>query len=248
MIPGRLLLRAATVLALTRGGAGPFPTMAGEAVFDSKLTPVMDIAQEAQTPIGLVYTGEEKRRNLDTNGSALWCRNIDLIIEIAIGSFGKNGVEWVETDAELEALLDFFELEVEAALSDLSNPWAAAWRKLVRKIEHWDSEPFRSSEQNVRYAVRQIVIGVEINNDCLPRPTIEPVRLARPATLDVPYLSGLTETLKSNPVFESTWALLSGVRDLVQFPQLKTVAIKGHYGGPSDAPPNVEVPINLEPK
>jgi hypothetical protein len=229
MIPNRLLLRAATVLALTRGGDGPFPTMAGEAVFDSKIRPVTDIAQESMTPVALVYTADEKRTNVASGGSgrAVWQRKVNLVIEIAIGSVSNSGVSWIETDAELEAMLDLFEAEVETALHDPTNPWALAWHRLVRCVETWDSEPFRSSEQAARYAVRQIAIEVALNQDCLPTPTIDTVTATGSGRrLLVPYLEALEDQILESPVFASTRDLINGSRDFVTLPPLRKVAIR----------------------
>ncbi|MGE0699270.1 MAG: hypothetical protein AB7O57_09270 [Hyphomicrobiaceae bacterium] len=239
----RLLLRAATVLALTRGGDGPFPTMAGEAVFDTRLRPVTDIAADNATPVALVYTGEERRLNREADGRPLWTRKLDLVIELAIGSVNSDRLKHIETDPELEALLDFFELEVEATLSDPSNPWSLTWRRLVRKIESWDSEPFRSAEQSTRYAVRQIIIACEINPDCLPQPTTDRVILSEPARLQVPYLAGLEAMILANPVFASTAALMTGARDRVQLPALKGVGMRMDYG---EAAPPVLSNISME--
>jgi hypothetical protein len=246
MIPARMLLRAATVLALTRGGDGPYPTMAGEAVFDSRLKPVTDIAQETMTPVAMVYTADDKRTNMSkAGGRPTWKRTVTLVIELAISSVSKDRMAWIETDADLEALLDLFELEVEVALADPSNPWAMAWRKLARCIESWDSEPFRSAEQSVRYAVRQISIEIEIAQDCLPQATTDKVIAADGNALSIPYLADLEAQIRTSPIFESTRAMMSGARDLVQLPALKRVALKLDTA-PVDGRPDVEAVISME--
>ena len=245
MIPGRLLLRAATVLALTRGGDGPdYPTMAGENIFDSRVRPLSETEAEVSTPIGFVYTGDEKRHNLAAGaaGRPEWKRTISLTIELAMCSVGKDALAWKETDAELEAVLDLFELEVEAALCDLTNPWSVLWRRMVKRIDSWESEAYRSAEQSVRYAVRGLHIGVEINNDCMPQPTIDPVKVAKPAKLQIPYLQELADQIDRDPMFASTRRLISGANDLVQLPALKRVHFRTAEVDP------VSVHVNLETK
>lgn len=246
MIPNRLLLRAATVLALTRGGDGPFPTMAGEAVFDSKLMPVADISAETHLPVILVYTDADKRRNKDTNAARTWERKLELVIEIAISSIKPGAqAEWAETDAELEATLDLFEAEVETALFDPTSPWSAHWRKLIKSFESWESVPHRSAEQAARYAVRQIVIDVCVHTDCLPTPSTEAPQL--PVTTDengvhipgallpIPYLLPFErETLATSPALESTRLLLSGASTQPIVPALKRISLKVDAIDPAD--------------
>lgn len=245
MIPQRLLLRAATVLALTRGGDGPFPTMAGEAVFDSKMLPVADIAQETHLPVVLVYTDADKRRNRDLNSGRTWERRLELVIEIAISSFTKDGVQWAEADAELEATLDLFEAEIETALFDPTNPWSAHWRKLIKAFETWESVPHRSAEQAARYAVRQIVIDVVLHSDCLPTPSTEAPTLPQTtdangvfipgSLLPIPYLLPFErETLAVSPALESTRLLLSGASQQPIVPALKRISLKVDAIDPAD--------------
>lgn len=240
MISNRLLLRAATVLALTRGGVGPYPTMAGEGVFDTKLKPVTDLAQESMTPIALVYTDADKRTNLETGGTRVnWKRNVTVIIELAIGSVkpgdvGKpNVIKYLETDPEIEAMLDLFELETEMALFAIDNPYALAWRGMVKCIEEWESTPYRSAEQAARYAVRQIAITVELKADCVwQQATTGAVTEVQRPYLPVPYLSDLEDAIVANPeVFSSTLALLKGASSQVRLPELKHIHIEQDYGG-----------------
>jgi hypothetical protein len=229
MIPNRLLLRAATVLALTQGGSGPYPTMANEAVFDTKLKPVTDVAQESMTPFVLIYTDLDTRENLEKGGGrANWKRHIDMIIQLGIGSVKPDKIDWIETDPELEALLDLFELEVEMALFAIDNPWALYWRRIIKCVESWESVPYRSAEQTARYAVRQIAIKVEIAAECQQRPLApgaQPV-LAQDPLIPVPYLADLLTLINGNPVFESTRKLLTGEAAQAKLAELKTIGIR----------------------
>lgn len=245
MIPNRLLLRAATVLALTRGGDGPYPTMAGEAVFDTKLKPITDIAQETMVPVILVYTDADARLNKERNATRNWKRTIDLVIEIAISSLGPDKAEWAETDAELEAILDLFEAEVETALMDVTNQWANYWRKLVRCMDSWESTPYRSAEQTVRYAVRQIHIECEVQTDCFPSFTTETPKFASlidkdgkfipGSLLPIPYLAQFeSEVLANDELFKTTRDLLQGVTHQPVLPALKRIGLKIDAIDPAD--------------
>lgn len=257
MIPARLLLRALTVLTLTRGGSGPFPTMAGAAVFDTRIDPIVEVAEENQhLPLAIVYTDNDQRKNLNTNTSGgPWSRSIDLVIEIALGSIRKGSAteekakfEFAETDAEMEALLDFFEAEVELALADPVNPYAVQWRLLVKKWIFVESVPHRSSSGAQRLAVRQLRFEVEIAADCRPKPTLTaptPPVITDPETgefipgslMPIPYLVDLERSIATsvdNPIFENTRAMLLGASLNPVLPALQRIAIMGDFIDPAD--------------
>lgn len=225
MIPNRLLFRAATVLALTRGGQPPYPTMAGGLVYDTRIVPISDIAQEAMLPVILVYTDSDSKTNVERNGRPKWKRMVHLVIEIAISSATKDAISRIETDAELEALLDFFEAEVEAALFDPTNEWAVLWRTMTRCIENWTSEPYRSADQASRYAVRQIFMEVELAPECAVEVTTEEVLGKVQHNLDqIPYLAPLAEQIEKDEVFASTRRLLTSP-GLVTLPRLRGISL-----------------------
>lgn len=246
MIPNKLLLRAATIMALTRGGGdGPYPTMAGAQVFDTKLKPITDLAQESMTPVVLVYTDADTRTNKDPNTKRSWKRNVALVIELALGSIGANGIEYAEADSELEALMDLFELEVETALQNPACPWAQHWSRLIKTIDQWEVTPFRSAEQSRRYAVRQILISCTIDTECAPQPTIGRPHVTKTidengafipgSLLPVPYLAPFEAAmLATEPVFESTRQLLTGAAHQPLVPALRSVFIKGDFIDPAD--------------
>lgn len=242
MIPGRILLRAATVLALTRGGVAPYPTMAGEGIFDSKMQPVTELMQEGMTPLAMVYTDTESRTNLNTSGGRPnWKRTIDLMIEIGIGSAAKKNAstgeqvqwQWIETDPELEGMLDLFEAEIDLALNAIDNPYATYWRKLIKTVIGWESVPHRSAEQSARYAVRSIVIECELAADCPPMPVVDVDTAAingGSLFAGVPHLASLEAIIRGNPeVFAPTLAMLTGRAQQVPLPKLKTIHIEQEH-------------------
>lgn len=223
MIPIKLLLRVLTVLTLTRGGAEPYPTMAGPNVFDTRIAPLTDVAADVSLPIIVVYTDMDQRRTVDNSGNMR--RSVVLVIEIAISGIAQNNLVRLETDPELEATLDLFEAETLAAFGDPSNPWAMKWKGLVRSTKEVDIEPFRSSDQAQRYAVRRIVFEVDLANDCLPAVNAEPVAMPMPPA---PYLDDLWSSIKAEPIFASTRMLLTGARS-TNVPLLERFRVTGQH-------------------
>lgn len=256
MFPVRPWMRAATVLALSRGGKAPFPTMASAAVFDTRLLPIEDLLQEGMTPVALVYTDSDKLSSLDKNGGRVYRRELTLIIEIAIGSVGKSPDgkrewAWAQTDAELETLLDLFEFEVWNCLHDTTNPYTAQWRTVVKGIEDWESVPFRSGEQANRYAVRQIHAQLSIRPDCFrstfvgSQPAPNTPNEATAPLIPIPYLSELSQQIAVEPIFQSTRDLLldNPVDPSSVLPMLKTISLKvdavDPMADPNRLPPGV---------
>lgn len=252
MIPNRLLLRALTVLALSRGGQAPFPTMAGEAVYDTRLEPITDIATEGMSPVILVYTDTDMRQNVNRNTAGTWSRKVALIIELSICSVkktpdGTGSFEWLETSAEIEAMLDIFELQVEHAFADVTNPFAMQWSKLVKRFEAYESTPSRSAEQAVRYAVRQLHFDIELATDCRPSPAItapettpyldEEGVLIPGSLLPIYYLGALEQSIATEPFFEGVRSMLTGASLSPVLPALKSVHVAADIKGPNGTAP-----------
>ena len=203
----RLALRAATVDALSNGGVAPFPTIAGPMIFDSKIDGLEHSATETMLPCVIVYTNRDlshlPTKNQDNSFDQ---RQIELCMDLIIGTHVGDSFKYVDTDAEMEALLDLFEWQVWRTLNDPYSAKAKTWLKMVRSIDGWGSEPAREAKAANRLAMRQITALVRIKNDCLPAalmvrpgervmvPNIEPL-------ITVPYLSAMNDVLKSNPTF-----------------------------------------------
>ena len=254
IFPVRPWMRAATVLALSRGGQAPFPTMAGPAVFDTRLLPIEDLLQEGMTPVALVYTDADKLTSLDRNGGRNYRRELTLIIEIAIGSVGRtpDGADkkwaWAETDAELETLLDLFEFEVWNCLHDGTNPYTAQWRQVVKGVEDWESIPFRSAEQANRYAVRQIHAQICLRPDCYRSTFVgaqPPRNVPTTPLIPIPYLAELSQQVAEAPIFQSTRDLLldNPAQPESVLPLLTTISLKvdaiDPMADPNRLPPGV---------
>lgn len=257
----RLQLRSATVLALSNNEATPFPTIAGPLVFDSKMDPIADTLGETMMPCVIVYTDKDEQTKLDRgNGTLFHERRIGLTIECCIGTFSKNGATWLETDPELEAMLDVFEWQVWFTLWGQS-PGAVAWRKLIKQIESWSSVPGRSADGNTRISVRQITAHLIVNNDCRPQVGIVGPGESFPtpqvdSLLGVPYLAGLEETLRKKPEFAVLAEQLAAARTgspMTILPRLAGISM-GYYTmtpnpetGESEPAPGSRVEVNLKP-
>lgn len=173
----RTALRLATIAALTNGGAAPWPTLAGARVYDSRSDPVDLAGLKEPMPVIVVHTERDAYQRSAPNGRGLSIprlRSIDLRIEIGINSAGvdENGdpvAGWPKIDADLEAMLDLFEWQVEAALFG-HGPWALWWRDLFGIVES-TSERFITTpeEGSLRLAAREILIGLNVAPDCLPK-------------------------------------------------------------------------------
>lgn len=205
----RLGLRAATVAALNNNGSAPYPTMAGALVFDSKQDPLEHLTTETLLPAIVIYTGDDRQENMDRGtGRSYRERVVDLIIDCVIGTWTEeNGITAVETDPEMEAMLDIFEWQVWRVFNDSSNEHALALNKMVKRYDSWSSIPVRDAKQANRHAIRQMTIECVIANDCYP--SLE--CLAPGATrelpevtefVSVPYLSDMNSIIATEAAFE----------------------------------------------
>ena len=160
----RAALRLAAVMALTNGMATPYPTMAFDRVFDSRMDP-LQAAEDIETiPVALVYTDDTDREGLsDNNGGAYgWRSHANLVIELSIGDFKadeKNPeLQPIQSDPALEIMLDTFEEQVHRSLFHPTNVWAIRFQeKSVVRVESWNSQRFVDRDSNVRLASRQII-------------------------------------------------------------------------------------------
>jgi hypothetical protein len=202
MIPARTVLRAAVVAAL-RGDGVP-RTMAGIAVFDSRMEELVSVTAETLLPTVLVYTDQDKRTNHAMKGGRAFKRSVVLVIEAAIQRVAADSTNMIpiETDAEHEFLLDCFEGEIERALLHDRTPQAIRFRGLIQSIDEWDSQPMRSADQAHKYAARQIVIDLCLSEDCFS--------VTGDVAAQAPYLAPFVEALQTAENFGSTRSLLAG--------------------------------------
>ena len=171
----RAALRLATVAALTGGLQEPWPTMAKQLVYDSRNDAFSDETTEGLFPTVVVYTDrDDKPAATGSTARAGASRSVDLRIEMAITTLARDdeGVliaGWPETDCDLEATLDLFEYQIEAALFG-SGPWALWWRDLFSSTGMTSERFADGGHGKVRLAARQLILNVKLAADCLPPP------------------------------------------------------------------------------
>lgn len=191
----RLVFRALTIAALSKQeGDTHAPTIAGDAVFDTRLDDIEFDGESIEVPLIAVFTEVDKANLLDkAAGRGAMFRTLQLRIDIALGSFSKtviDGQTQIEyglptTDAELEGLLDVFEAQVWRALQLPGRAASDAWQGFVIELISWESMPQRSAVGNNRLAARQLILECRIPTDCRPYPAIGP----SPAILPDPVIN-----------------------------------------------------------
>ncbi|MDQ2080480.1 hypothetical protein RA307_09835 [Xanthobacteraceae bacterium Astr-EGSB] len=178
----RAALRIATLEALrptaaivsdTHPAGGPWPTLAGARVYDSRIDPVDDLAASERRPVIVIYTDEDNSDPAQKAGGPPYKRIVDLVVELSVIALGLVGegeeeayvVGTAYTDAELEIELDLLEAQARFALH--YGPTGAIWRKLTgRKVIDIHSLPHRTSEEGDRLALRTVRIKLVIPDDC----------------------------------------------------------------------------------
>ena len=195
----RTAIRLLTVACLA-GTETARPTLAEGRVYDSLADPLDPATLEQARPVLIVLTDQDKGEALSRgqNGGPPFARDIDLVIEAAMVGREQLGdgafaIGYPQTDAELEASLDFLEFQAWRRLAYDPDPLCVLWRRLARPMS---TEGHRqvSSEAGVRLAARQwtwtvraaddqveIVTGATApaGFDLLPRP-LRDVALALP--------------------------------------------------------------------
>ena len=246
----RLMLRLGIVNALTPQPGEPSPTIAGEAVFDSRLDDLEFDDQKVEVPVCIVYTEDDESTLLDrgaggSHGASL--RHVNVRIEIAIGSFetsvtdGRTQVTYSlpTTDAEMEALLDMFEAQVYRTLDHPIRPASVALQHLVIQRDAWHSTASRSNEGNNRLAARTLTMRLRIKPECMPswQSTPLPVETAIPRFTNAPYLDPLIKVLAADPRNAGLMAMLreaAGGGPQIYVPPFQRLGVQLHLRQPTD--------------
>lgn len=256
----RLMLRAAVVRALSG------KTIAQGRVFDSRLDPLQTDDLNDMLPAICVYTESDNGVNQNDGGGSPpnFVRDLDVQLEITIGSWkdveipGPQGnPEQVKafliaaSDSELEALLDLLELQIKLILFGVSEE-AIAVQKLVRQWKGWNSLPGRDDKGNNKLCARQIVIPVQLSDDCrLPvdgsviAPGPRGKTIFPPLIELAPYLQKLLEDMARVPAYSSLRDLLQmiyGTKPLPPVGRVKHIGLHAKVGTAAiiDAP--IEIP------
>lgn len=174
----RIALRIATVRAL-RG-----KTYAQDKVFDSVNAAIDDVAAEHPTPVIAVYTDGA---HYSPGGKSLYAVGGDgrvgsgqqtLTIEIALtqrmvvpteDGQSQEVVLPLFLDPALELMLDLIERQVADALMSPAEDdvWADMWNRLALGVDR-SSERGMSQRDGVRFAGRQITLGISLPTDPIP--------------------------------------------------------------------------------
>ncbi len=165
---------------------GPWPTLAADRVFDSRLDPIEDLTKDQHKAVIVVYTEADLGYGSQKRGGPPFRREVDLIFEISqIASAPSEADPSVyiagipQTDAELEAELDRIETEIYFALLFASNGATmnmaraggtprveTLWRALTgRMVTDPRSTPHRTTEEGVRLAMRTMIWKVQVPDD-----------------------------------------------------------------------------------
>jgi hypothetical protein len=244
----RLLLRSAVVGALMNR------TIAEGRVFDTMIGDVQKSADDQWLPFISVYTDIDRRRGQGAGDARqTYERLIDITIEIGVGRWTQQEVPaqgdappqmqdvfgLIETDAELEAVLDLFELQVFRSLHNPS-PHALALHNMVQDWQSWDSIPGREGNGlNNKISCRNLTITVRVRDDCRPDArSIYP----RFETL-APNLCALVTQIAKTPALASMREMLKELYGETPLPAPNPLLRFGMYVDARD----VNVDVNLLP-
>jgi hypothetical protein len=179
----RLLFRNAVVQALLEPESdGSYPTFAGPNVFDSRIYPLELDDQRDEVPVAAVYTETSKFSGKPRDEQALISNTtmeVNLCIDIAVAEnttvvdektqAQTQTLQLVQTDAELEAILDIFEAQILWTLQNPSKKWSRVFGNLCMGIISYESKREAEGGKNNRMAFREITLGCLICPDPVPR-------------------------------------------------------------------------------
>lgn len=185
----RTFLRFTALEALRPSGLlasnGPWPTLAGAYVSDSRVDPIDDQldSDERRALIG-VYTEDSGLTKIAQAGPQFYKAEVDLVFELSVVQrFDVDGeviVDYADTDAAAETMLDLLEEQVKHALH--WGPSGAMFRQMVKlPFDDWNSKiKHRSGEESVRLAARTLHTRICVKEGCHdPAPSPVPVDFDR---------------------------------------------------------------------
>lgn len=185
----RVALRLAAVEALSPSAlaqTGPWPTIAGPRVYDSRQDPIDGLDNIESKPLLVVYTEQTEETPYPHGKSKPDDIQVMLVIEALIAARGLvtidlpdgsqtevGSVEMPVTERNHEAMLDLLESTVRRRLEGRVDvdTWTQLFRKVAWEIQHVESLPMRDSSRSVRLAGRTIIFKVKVPTDNWPDPT-----------------------------------------------------------------------------
>lgn len=188
----RLALRLAAVEALNPYATiatGPWPTIAGPRVFDSRidLLSESELADIEGSPIVIVYTEKDDSRPYEGSRLPQYEQVCELAVELMIAAAGTVQVEQADgslktvgalttpiTNRQHEALLDVLEALVKRVLDPNSQAPSAAtlFKAVAMEIRHIESVPQRADDRVTRLAGRTLCFMVKVKTDAWPVSTM----------------------------------------------------------------------------
>lgn len=248
----RAALRLVTVEALRPSANlpdGPFPTLAGRHVYDSRIDPIEDLRLEERRPIAAVYTEQDNADPIAQSGARLYQSTVDLVIELSVAACEQVAAGIVtgvpESDADLEFWLDLFEAQIRWVLH--FGPTGKMWRTLaILPAVDINSLPHRTSEEGVRLAMRTLRMKIKLRavDEFDPAPATTPTGLAR---LPEPLKSVIASLPQDNYGVKIALGLADAMPVMPTAVPLKTVTLGGKATDPSGAipaAPNVQGSAN----
>jgi hypothetical protein len=183
----RIALRLAVFEALCPhavAATGPWPTIAGNRVFDSRQDPVDLLDPEEQRPLIMIYTEEHEQSNFGRAARFGTDENmVQLVIETMIATRGTVEVAAADGSAQSvgtlevpvadwrhEMLLDTLEGLIIRALDPKGIPPASweAFRRVAVELRGITSVPLRSADKSVRLAARTLTLRLQVQPDAWP--------------------------------------------------------------------------------
>lgn len=189
----RLALRLSVLSALNNNGQEPWPTLAGEHVYDSRIDDLESIAREGPTPVVVVYTDGDSG-TVSSQAFRVSSRVTTLTIDIAMavrvardaGDDPELGIP--VTDDELELQLDILEAQVMDCLAGESVGADIARTIMTGQSAQISSDRGASKDGGYRLAGRSIVVSAGRLQDW---PAGHPTP---------PYITRLLDLLGDNPM------------------------------------------------
>jgi len=168
------LSRACLRLAATAALRGA--TMAGPAIFDSRMDMVDGLTPDEAKPVIAVYTETDSGNALShQNGGPPFVPHVDLVLEMTmqVGEYDDAtkmmNMGAPATDSELEASLDMLETQAEAALFFSCAPLSLLFQRVAKLVRSKESARFVESKGAARLAVRLITYTIEIDDNGIPQ-------------------------------------------------------------------------------
>lgn len=164
MNPDRLVVRLAAISALNNYMQAPYPTLAGDKIFDSRIEPVEDFKEDVLFPVCVIYTDYD-RDHWDHHSMMSKDRFLTITFELLIAQVTEQDggflVNHPNTDSELETSLDIFEIQIENAFK-ADNVAANCFRYLMNSYVGVISRRGATVEGGTKLAARQITVESKV--------------------------------------------------------------------------------------